>query len=198
MKHTDGIDRGLASNQTDIEIARKIYLTYPTSALIGLEEIQFEILNEISEFFSIPITSIQVVGSAKIGHSFYKNTKFAAGISDLDIAIIDTNLYVSYVEAVFKLTKGFTELTLFTRPSGGNSTFNSYKSYLTKGMFRPDLMPSGVLRANWRNFFGKLSQKHTGLFKSINAGIYLSHTFFEHKQRSAITDYINIKAQKND
>ena len=54
-------------------------------------------------------------------------------------------------------------------------------------------MPTGKKRANWRKFFGKLSREHKDLFKSINAGIYMSQVFFELKQSTIIKDYISNK-----
>lgn len=54
-------------------------------------------------------------------------------------------------------------------------------------------MPTGKKRLNWLKFFGQLSSKNKDLFKSINAGIYLSQTFFEFKQTSNIKEYILTK-----
>lgn len=189
MTHTESIEKGLNEARPHVEIVRKVYLTYPTVALIGDEERQFEILNEISDFFSIPINNIHVAGSAKTGMSFHKNTPFEAKISDLDIAIIDPDLFRYYSEYVFKHTKGFKNRTGF---SPGN--FNQYTEYISKGIFRPDLMPSGVKKAEWFAFFGKLSNKHNDLFETINAGIYMSQLYFEYKQISIIKDYLTNKA----
>ncbi|MEM0575658.1 hypothetical protein [Flavobacterium polysaccharolyticum] len=192
MTHLESIDEGLKSNKPHNEIVRKIYLTYPTSALIGNEERQFQILNEISEYFSIPIMNVQVVGSSKTGYSFHKKTTFSFLKSDLDIAIIDGNLFQHYTECVFKSTNGFTDRTGFPFYDG-KSTYQQYVNCVAKGIFRPDLMPTGKKRLNWLKFFGQLSSKNKDLFKSINAGIYLSQTFFEYKQTSNINEYILTK-----
>lgn len=193
MNHIESIDKGIAERKSHSEIARKVYLTYPTMALVGDEERQFDILNEISSFFAIPINSIQVVGSAKIGQSFHKENNFTPKVSDLDVAIIDSDLFIRYSEWVFKTTKGFSNRSNFPIKNG-YSTYSQYSEYVSKGIFRPDLMPKGEKRAEWTKFFGGLSKKHKDLFKSINAGIYLSQTFFELKQTKAIKDYISKKA----
>lgn len=65
MNHLESIEAGLKDKTSYNEIARKIYLAYPTKALIGDEERQYQILNDISCFFNVPIMSIQVAGSAK-------------------------------------------------------------------------------------------------------------------------------------
>ncbi|WP_330443269.1 hypothetical protein [Flavobacterium sp. C4GT6] len=190
MTHEESIEKGLTDKRPYSEIIRKVYLTYPTMALVGQEEKQFSIFNEISEFFKIPISSIQIAGSAKTGVSFYKKNKpFTPQISDLDVAIIDYNLYSYYTEFVFKSTKAYKVKTGFRI-----GDYDKYIGYITKGIFRPDLMPSGEKRAEWFNFFGNLSRKHNDLFGNINAGIYMSQLYFEHKQTSIIRSYIDNKA----
>lgn len=113
MTHLESIDEGLKANRPYNEIVRKIYLTYPTNSLVGIEERQFQILNEISEYFNVPIINIQVVGSSKIGYNFHKRTTFNSLTSDLDIAIIDGNLFQHYTEWVFKITDGFADRSGF-------------------------------------------------------------------------------------
>ncbi|GAB2518360.1 hypothetical protein GCM10027085_05050 [Spirosoma aerophilum] len=44
MTHLESIDEGLKANTPHNEIVRKIYLTYPTSVLVGNEERQFTYL----------------------------------------------------------------------------------------------------------------------------------------------------------
>lgn len=188
MNHVESLEKGLIDNKSHIEIIRKVYLTYPTLALVGDEERQFLILDEISNFFNIPINNIQVAGSAKTGYSFHQNKAFTPKLSDLDIAIIDPNLFRFYAESVFKLTKGFKNRTGF-----GVGNFKQYTEYLTRGIFRPDLMPNGQQRAEWFSFFGQLSKKHNDLFETINAGVYMSQLFFEYKQTSIIKDFLSTK-----
>ena len=188
MNHLESIEEGLKAKRPHIEIVRKVYLTYPTHAFVDREEKQFEILNNISEYFHVPINNVQVIGSSKTGYSFHKKKKFNSLTSDLDIAIIDSILFQKYTEWVFRTTNGFTDFTSFIRDNG-KSTYNEYIKYVSKGFFRPDLMPSGLKSAEWREFFGDLSSKNKTLFKSINAGIYFSQTFFEFKQTSNIETY---------
>ncbi len=193
MDHIESIESGIKEKMPYNEIVRKVYLVYPTKALIGNEDRQYMILNDISCYFSIPIMSVQIAGSAKTGKSFYQNRDFIPGVSDLDIAIIDSSLFAYYMELVFTLTKGYSDRPKFPIKEG-RSTVDEYLSYLSKGIFRPDLMPTCRERAEWNNFFGKLSDKHSDLFKSVNAGIYMSQAFFENKQRTAIKDFIKHKA----
>lgn len=185
MDHLDAIDAGLTAKRPYNEIARKVFLTYPTKAFVGDEERQFEILNEVSEYFRVPITCIHVAGSAKLGHSFHKKRAFTPGVSDLDLAIIDGQLFTWYLESGLYQSKGYSDGTVFPFKDG-TSTQPEYLHYLARGIFRADLMPVGTVRAEWNNFFGKLTNQNAKAFKSISGAIYLSQQCFESKQRSAI------------
>jgi hypothetical protein len=188
MNHIEAIEVGISAKLSYQEIARKIYLTYPTMAFVGAEEAQYGVLSEISGFFKVPICCIQVAGSAKTGRSFHKRQSFLPGVSDLDIAIVDSQLFVRYMEFVFEQSRGYADLTSFP-VRRGVSTHAEYVRCITRGIFRPDLMTVGPERAAWNNFFTRLSDKHTQLFRSINASVYLSESFFESKQRSAIKQF---------
>lgn len=189
MNHLEAIIASAGAGQAYAEIARKIFLVYPTKVFIGNEEQQYAISNGIAQQFDVPITSIQVAGSAKTGRSFFQQRDFIPGTSDLDIAIIDTRLFLKYMEIVYSETRGYTDKTKFSIRAN-RSTFEEYITYLTKGIFRPDLMPAGQEKAKINDYFGLLSRNHTNLFKNINAAIYLSESFFESKQRSAIKNHI--------
>ncbi|NHB60597.1 hypothetical protein C5472_05415 [Photorhabdus sp. RW14-46] len=185
-----GIDVGIDNNIPHHEIVRKIYLCYPTHVFHSNEELQYEIFNQISSKFCIPFSSIHVVGSAKIGQSIYKSSMFSPGDSDLDIAIISNELFIRYSEIVFYKTKGFQDIRDFPQDRENNrSKFAQYKNCISKGIFRPDLMPYCPEKEDWFSFFNKLSQNYRCLFKSINAGIYQSQCFFEIKQSDIIEKY---------
>jgi len=188
MDHLEAIAVGLEAGKPYKEIARKVFLTYPTKVFVGDEERQYQILNEISVQFDVPIHNVHVCGSAKIGRSLHQKTDFRPKTSDLDVAILDSRLFSACVAQVLSTSKGFSDRTGFPIRNG-LSVFGEYVEYVARGIFRPDLMPAGPARAQWNNFFGELSRKHSDLFKSISAGVYLSQAFFEQKQRSVINSY---------
>lgn len=179
VDHIASMKKGIAEKTPPNEIIRKVYLTYPTSAFEGLEDVQYEILNAIASHFSVPIRAVHICGSAKLGSSIQKGRKFEPANSDLDVAIIDSALFQKMTELVHKQTNGFFDSSQFKNAA-------EYKKYVLKGIFRPDLMPSSVDRADWVKFFAALSAKHMKLFKSISAAVYLSDYYFERKQSSLI------------
>lgn len=189
MDHDNAIQIGLKNGSPHNEIARKIYLGYPTCAFIGNEEREFEILNKIANYFNVSYNTIQVVGSAKLGFSCHKDNVFNSKTSDLDIAIIDKDLFLKYVEIGYDITRGYRDLTKFPTNNKDQLLHQEYFNYIAKGIFRPDLMPYGEKKAEWRSFFTKLSTKNSDLFKSINAGIYSTAYFFEYKQKSSISSF---------
>jgi hypothetical protein len=183
--YEDAIRLGIKNGYRNEVIGRKIFITFPTFAFSEILEVEFEILNSISEFFQIPITSVQVVGSSKTGYSYFKSTDFLQGVSDLDIAIVDPYLFQKYCEIVSEETKGFSNLSKFMRTDDSDN-YKSYCKYIVKGIFRPDLMPVCSQKKDWFNFFNKLSNNHIKMFSCINAGIYFSMKFFEQKQAETI------------
>ncbi len=129
MNHLEAIQKGLDEKKNHNEIVRKVYLSYPTYALIDDDERKFEIFNSISKYFAVPIISIQVAGSAKVGHSFHKKRQFVPKESDLDISIIDPGLYIRYVEIVFNETRGYSDRTKFP-VKNGVSTADEFLAYI--------------------------------------------------------------------
>ncbi|MBK5145253.1 hypothetical protein I2494_16325 [Budviciaceae bacterium BWR-B9] len=189
VDYDDGIKKGISSQTPPTEIARKMFFCYPTHFFIDNLEMQYEILNDISCFFDVPISSVHIIGSAKFGKSYYKKRLFSLKQSDLDVAIIDKDLFISYMELVSNLTDNYTKRQIFPRNRSDLSVADSYISYISKGMFRPDMMPYSDERTKWNKYFGNLSNKYRNYFKNINCGIYLSESFFELKQAKLIEHY---------
>ena len=189
MIYREGIEKGFKEGQKEEEIARKIFLSYPTFVFRHDKEEEYKIKNEISKFFNIPFRNVQVVGSAKTGESYIKNTFFRINESDLDIAIIDLQMFYDYMEKVFKATKGYSDLTGFSTPK----SHLSYEKYLAKGIFRPDFMPKCEARTVLRKFLNNLSSNHAQKFSNINVAIYASECFFESKQGKIIKGLKNTK-----
>lgn len=187
--HVNSIDKRYTS--------RKIFLSYPTYIFLRDKnfDIEFEIKDKISNFFKVPIYSIHFCGSAKTGRSLFKHTDFNPIKSDLDVAIISSELFVEYFEISFNATKGFKDLTPFNRIKG-RSMEPGFKQYLNIGYFRPDLMPNCGEKTAWNDFFNEISNTYSKYFSNINAGIFLSQLFFEYKQIAALDKSIEYKFQE--
>ena len=178
----------IKNNELDKEIARKIFLSYSTEIFKGNEDKEFYIKNNIAKRFSIPFSSIQIVGSSKTGISFFKDKKFEPGVSDLDIAIISAPLFIKFTEQVHLLTNSYSNLTIFSVYNGLSNAVR-FKSGIVNGIVNPFIMPNCELKTQWLDFFNSLSNNHFDLFKGINGGIYLSEYYFETKQEECIIKY---------
>jgi hypothetical protein len=195
-KHKSQLDAKIAGMlalpRSSKEITRRLYLYDATHAFTNDRERGFDILNEICNHLRVPFSTVRVGGSGQLGYSYFKSHDFSPTVSDLDIAIISSNLFEAYSEYAYRVTKRYTDLTKFPRVRGV-STARAFRDYLSTGFFRPDLMPNCEERDKWFSFFGQLSNKHVAHFTSINAGIYLSERLFELRNATTISEYQKAK-----
>ena len=176
------------------EMARKLFLSYPTYAFADEHEVEFSIRDRVRKIYRIPLSSVQVTGSAKAGFSLVKKTTFEKGVSDLDLAIIDHSMFARLWEAAHEASNGF-DATKFQdlRGAGEESIIGSGKrkflDYLQRGIISPELLPSGRLRADIIGNFERVTQDYRHFFSKISAFFYSSEYFFQAKQESAIEQH---------
>jgi len=196
MPYKDALDANLASclnsGYSPPLAARKVFgfTSSPVLQDAAISKPAFEILNAVADRFAIPFRAVMVVGSGHTGYSYFKKRDFTLKISDLDLAIVDTRTFCRYSELAFNATHGYSDLTSFK----DSVQAESFKAYLTRGIFRPDKMPNCAARRDWFTYFGRLTMTHSELFSSINCGIYQSDVFFEAKQSSIVAEYQKVKA----
>lgn len=184
--HREAIHRSVASGLSTEKIAKKIYLSFPTFAFIGEEDLEFDIKSSISDEFNIPLCHIHIVGSAKIGWSTFKSRPFDKTHSDLDVAIVNPELFLKNAEFVLSLTRGFADLSGFGRDAAGKSNYNFYRKSICNGIFRPDLMPACPQKADWGRRFNNISNLYRSNFAKISGFVYMSEFCLAYKQISVI------------
>jgi hypothetical protein len=172
------------------EMARKLYLSYPTCALIEDPETEYAIRNRFASLYAVPLTAVQIIGSAKTGFSLVKSSAFIPKTSDLDVAIIEARLFQSFWEDAYETSRGF-EATRFQDPvldgrtiiGGGQQRF---LSYLQRGIIAPEYLPPGHLRQRLIADGERISASHRQHFAKISAFFYASELFFQSKQQDAV------------
>lgn len=169
------------SGLSPIELAERYCLIGPSFVSSMYEEPMIQIIKEAAEFFSVSPRSMQLCGSAKLGFSLIKKTTFSPGGSDLDIAILDSTCFCRYLEIVAMETNDLQDTTLFT----DSDAIRRYKSLLTRGIIRSEILPSIKAKAEWDRFFNDLSIRYSNIFSKISAALYLSDRSFIRKQASA-------------
>jgi hypothetical protein len=174
------------------QIARQLYFLAPSFAFEGNTQLQLDLYEKVCNFLRLPLATIRIVGSGHTGFSLVKDTPFDKSCSDLDIAIVDQQLYLDLFELAFETTNGWRDLSKFSgSPLEQRKKKESFLRYLRKGVIRPDLMPASPRKAAWENFFGKLAYEYSNFCDGITAGVYARESFMAAKQESAINDYLS-------
>lgn len=180
------IERWQKEERPKSGLAMRLFILAPTQAFEGKEEIGFDIIEKVAEFFSVSPRAVHSCGSAKLGFSPIKGTAFVEGSSDFDIAIIDSGCFNRYVGKVIKATNQYKDLTGFSRPEGGSPAYSGFAKYLAKGIFRPDMMPKSDAKKEVDAFFRELTALHREIFGNISAAIYMSDEAFQMRQSEAL------------
>ena len=172
------------------EMARKLFLSYPTCAFFDDHEVEFAIRDRVRKIYNIPISSVQVTGSAKTGFSLIKKTDFKRGSSDLDLAIIDLRLFSTIWEEAHESSNGFEATRFVDIAKDGEIQIGSgqrrFLHYLHRGIISPEFLPSGDVRRRIIETFAKITKDHQDSFSKISAFFYSTEYFFQTKQKEAI------------
>ena len=178
--------RAIGKSHSDREArARRIFLLEGAKALEAERETEFDVKSAVAEFFGVRFSAVAFCGSAQLGFSAIKGTEFVKGRSDLDVAIIHTDLFQAAWENVVSSTRAFSDLTPFGR-RGRDEIATFKKQILGRGMIRVKMMPISDLSREWRDFEDKISRDHSRTFSGISFAIYISEYAFCWKQDSAL------------
>ena len=190
FEHRKNLAENKSSRTSTREMARKLYMSYPTSVLADDPETEYSIRNRYAALYSVPLAAVHIIGSAKTGFSLIKKTSFQPKVSDLDIAIVDIRVFQVFWEEAYETSRGF-EANLFQDPmkdgqvvvGGGKKRF---LTYLQRCIISPDYLPPGNLRQRLISDSGRISENYKAKFGKISAFFYASELFFQNKQQDAI------------
>jgi len=167
--------------------ARRIYLDHPSYAVAGKRDVEFEIKQELAEYFNIPFGRVTFCGSAHLGFSPRKGTRFTPGESDLDVAIIDTDLFQRYWQITNDVTKAFNDLTGFSIYRNPQNTIDALKEMIVKrGVIFLDKMPKCQQSDRDASFLYSISAAYTNYFKKITVAVYMNEYAYCWKQNAAL------------
>jgi hypothetical protein len=161
----------------------RIFLDERAEAFSQCRSSEFEIKDEIAQFFSIPHRAVCFVGSAQLGFSPHKGTIFDPNQSDLDVACISSKLFEEAWTDVLRSSKGFSDETGFK----DKEQAAGFKDGLVRrAMIHVGLMPRSKLKEKWQNFERYLTKKHSQLFVHVKISIYFNEYSFCWKQDSGL------------
>jgi hypothetical protein len=99
--------------QADIALSKQEFLTDNAKYFQDKKDFYLDLKDSIASELNVPLSMLRICGSAYWGKSFSKNVAFQAGVSDLDLALIDPITFVRAISEVRKLTWNFSNLTYF-------------------------------------------------------------------------------------
>jgi predicted nucleotidyltransferase len=158
----------------------------------GRESDYFEFRTKIANKFNVGFHEVFIVGSAKLGFSFYKNSEFDYD-SDIDVVIVNEKLFEEFY---FKITEYQYKLDRLYRTVNMKELkiYSEFLRYLVKGWMRPDKLPTSfqvnLLKTEWFDFFDSLSsgKSEVGNYK-VTAGLFKNYTYLEKYYTRSVEDF---------
>lgn len=146
----------------------------------GNEGKYYDFRKRIADFFQIQYYEVFIVGSARLGFSYVKKTDFSFD-SDIDIAIVNNNLFESYYKKIAEFQYIIDRKTITKKEY---EDYLAFLKYLAKGWMRPELLPHSFemksIKDEWFNFFRSISngKSEAGNYE-VSAGLYKDFTYLE-------------------
>ena len=183
------------NTSTDLlDFCRKSVL-HGTPMIFQNREHQFyDFRKRIAENFRISFHEVYITGSAKLGFSPHKNTKFSLE-SDIDVAIVSKELFEEIMESIRK----YQMMLRSSRLSVTEKEIKRYHKFLEYGAIgwmRPDLLPISFrvkeIKDKWFEFFDSISygRSEVGNYK-VNAGVFKTYKHLEQYTFSSLESLKN-------
>ena len=140
-----------------------------------------ELRTSIAENFQIHANEVVLVGSAKLGFSIapYKEYRHFGDSSDLDLAIVSSDLFDKFWKAVYNLWKQ----KVFWENE------HDFKKYLFQGWIRPDKLPNAksfAMGDSWWEYFRELTKTNKfGPYK-ITGALYKDWDYLQGYQNYSV------------
>lgn len=173
----------LAESRRDyLQIVRKYILHGVPTVFEGKEDCYFDFRSKIAGYFNIGFHEVFIVGSAKLGYSYHKESVFSLN-SDIDVVLVNEKLfedfYFNICQYQYDLDKGDVNPDLNQRKK-----YESFLRYLIKGWMRPDMLPVQIknraIKNEWFEFFKSISygKSSVGDYK-VAGGLFKNYSYLE-------------------
>ena len=165
-----------------LHIARKYVLHGIPKVFLGREEDYYDFRSLIASHFNIGFHEVFIVGSAKLGFSYHKDSVFSLD-SDIDVVLVNERLFESFYSQICDYQYDL-DLGILTRTAEERKQYNSFLKYLVKGWMRPDKLPPKIqnraIKSEWFDFFRSLSngQSCVGNYK-VSGGLFKNYSYLE-------------------
>lgn len=177
-----------------LKVVRKYVIHGTPSVFEGREEEYYEFRDTISKHFNIGFHEVLILGSAKLGYSYHKDSVFSEE-SDIDVALVNEKLFESYYSNVcnyqYSIDKG-----LITMTQEELKNYGVFLQYLIKGWMRPDKLPTKLqllsMKEDWFMYFKSISygKSNVGNYK-VNGGLFKSYQYLEKYYTESLMKFRN-------
>ncbi len=146
------------------------------------EEEYYEFRDSIARHFDIGFHEVLILGSAKLGYSYHKESVFSSE-SDIDVALVNEELFESYYINICNYQYDL-ENGKDTPRQEERREFNQFLHYLIKGWMRPDMLPERLkirsMKKGWFEFFKSISYDNclAGNYK-VSGGLFKNYYYLE-------------------
>ncbi len=146
------------------------------------EEEYYEFRDSIARHFKIGFHEVLILGSAKLGYSYHKDSEFSLD-SDIDVALVNEDLFESYYINICNYQYDL-ENGKDTPRKDERGQFNQFLHYLIKGWMRPDKLPERLkirsMKEGWFEFFKSISYDNcpAGNYK-VSGGLFKNYYYLE-------------------
>lgn len=179
----------ITSEEEMTEVVRKYILHGLPIVFEHRENDYFEFRNTIAKNFNIGFHEVFIVGSAKLGYSYHKDSVFSME-SDIDVVIVCENLFDEFYEQIcefqYTVDKGRFVLNQYEK-----DRYNQFLYYMAKGWIRPDKIPERFklkqIKNEWFSFFKSISygKSSVGDYK-VSGGLFKNYKFLERYYTSSL------------
>jgi len=172
------------SNNYDerLKIVRKYIIHGIPHVFQDRENDFYEFRDCIAKKFQINFHEVLILGSAKLGYSYHKDSVFSTE-SDIDVALVNERLFEWYYDNIcnyqYEMDKGSIIMT-----QKENTQYNLFLQYLIKGWMRPDMLPPKLqilsMKQDWFDFFKSISynKSSVGNYK-VAGGLFKNYHYME-------------------
>lgn len=185
-----------ASNNYEdcLRIVRKHIIHGTPFVFLDREEDFYEFRDCIAKYFKINFHEVFILGSAKLGYSYHKDSVFSPE-SDIDVALINEKLfewyYINICDYQYEIDKGMITMTEIEK-----QRYNEFLQYLIKGWMRPDKLPAKLqilsMKQDWFDFFRSISygKSSVGNYK-VAGGLFKNYHYLEKYYTESLLKFKN-------
>ena len=165
-----------------LRIVRKYIIHGTPFVFKDRENDYYEFRDSIAKQFEIGFHEVLILGSAKLGYSYHKDSVFSTE-SDIDVALVNEKLYEKFFDSICTYQYDKSK-ALFTLTKDEEKDYNRFLKYFVRGWMRPDKLPCRIqirtIKKEWFNFFKSISYGKSPVGNyNVNAGIFKNFHYLE-------------------